>query len=179
LVGRHSPGAQFRARGVNERQDHREVPSGGHVRAEGALGLSTFDEREQPAEHWTVAVAELLGGLRAGVDGDQRVVAPELAPRDGDHPRERVRGFAALRLGLGDGRGRFGERALGDGFQERFASWEVHVDGRAHDARAASDLGHARLLVVAERVYRGVEDARDAAFGVRATPRPSSLCCLM
>ena len=68
-----------------------------------------------------------------------------------------------------------GERALGDRVQERFASREVHVDGRAHDARAAGDLGHARVLVVAESVDRGVEDARDAAFGVRATPRPGSL----
>jgi hypothetical protein len=155
------------------------MPSGGHVRAEGAVGLSAFDEREQPAEHRTVAVAQLLGCLRAGVDGDERVVAPELAPRGADHPRERVRGFAALGFGLGDDRGRFGERALGHGFQERFASWEVHVDGRAHDPRAAGNLGHARLLVVAECVHRGVEDARDAAFGVRPTPRPSSLWCLM
>ena len=73
----------------------------------------------------------------------------------------------------------FGERALGDGLEQRLAGREVHVDGRAHDARAAGDLGHARLLVVAERVDGGVEDARDAAFGVRATPRPGSLCCLM
>ena len=93
--------------------------------------------------------------------------------------RDRVRGFAALGFGLGDDRGLFGERALGDGFQERFARWEVHVDGRAHDPRAASNLGHARLLVVAERIDGRVEDARDAAFGIRATPRPSSLCCVM
>ena len=82
------------------------MPSGGHVRAEDALGLSAFNEREQPPEHWTVAVAQLLGGLRAGVDGDERVVAPELAPRGGDHPRQRVRGLAALRFGLVDDRGR-------------------------------------------------------------------------
>jgi hypothetical protein len=49
------------------------MPSGGHVRAEGALGLSAFDEREQPAQHWAVAVAELRWCLRARVDGDQRV----------------------------------------------------------------------------------------------------------
>ena len=64
-----------------------QVPSGGHVRAEGALGLAAFDEREQPREHRAVAVAELLGCLRAGVDGDERVVAPERAPRGADHPR--------------------------------------------------------------------------------------------
>ena len=143
------------------------------------LGLSAFDERQQPAEHGAVAVVELLGRLRAGVDGDERVVAPERAPRGGDHPRERVRGVAALGFGRGDDGGDFGERALGDGFKQRLARREVHVDGRAHHPRSAGDLGHARLLVVAERVDGRVEDARDAAFGVRATARPSSLCCLM
>jgi hypothetical protein len=88
--------------------------------------------------------------------------------------RDRVRGFAALGFGLGDDRGRFGERALGDGFQERFARWEVHVDGRAHDARPAGDRGHARLLVLAEGVDGRVEDPGDAALGVRPAPRPGS-----
>ena len=73
----------------------------------------------------------------------------------------------------------FGERALGDSVQQRFAGREVHVDRRAHDPRAARNLGHARLLVVSECIDGSVEDARDAALGVRATPRPSSLCCLM
>ena len=97
----------------------------------------------------------------------------------GDDPRERVRGVAALGFGRGDDGGDFGERALGDGFQQRLAGGEVHVDGRAHDPRAAGDLGHARLLVLAEGVDGGVEDARDAAFGVRATPRPGSFCCCL
>jgi hypothetical protein len=75
--------------------------------------------------------------------------------------------------------GSAGERALRDGFHERFAGWEMHVDGGANHARAASNLGHARLLVLAEGVDGGVEDARDAAFGVRAPTRRSRVGALM
>ena len=131
-------------------------------------------------EYGAVAVVELLVRLGAGVDGDQRVVAPERAPGRRDDPRERLRWVAALGFRRVDDGGHFVQRALGDGFQERLAGREVHVDGCAHDTRPASYLGHARLLVLAERVDGGVEDARDAAFGVRAAPRPSSLwCCLV
>ena len=61
-----------------------------------AGGLPAFDERHQRAEHGPVAVVELLVRLRAGVDGDERVVAPERAPRRRDDSRERVGGVAAL-----------------------------------------------------------------------------------
>jgi hypothetical protein len=43
-----------------------------------------------------------------------------------------------------------------------------------YDPRAAAISAMLASWSSAERVDRSVEDARDAAFGVRATPRPSS-----
>ena len=64
-----------------------------------------------------------------------------------------------------------GDRAAGDGLEQRLAGREVHVDRRAHDARAAGDLGHAGLGVARQRVDGGVEDPVDAALGIRAAAR--------
>ena len=106
-----------------------------------------------------------------GVEGDERVVAPEAPPARVDDPRERFGGSAAVWLGGVDDVRDFGDRSVGDGFEQRFAGGEVHVDGGAHDARAASDLGHAGFGVARQRVDGGVEDAGDAALGVRAPTR--------
>ena len=170
----HPLGLELGAARVDERHDHRQVPRGGNVGAEFPVGLPAFDERHQHPEHGAVAMVELLVRLLADVDGDQRVVAPERPPCRGDHALERVRGVAALGLRRGDDGGDLGERTLGDGFQQRFAGGEVHVDGRPHDPCPAGDLGHARLRVLAESVDRRVEDARDTALRVRAPARPVS-----
>jgi hypothetical protein len=39
------PGAELAAGGVHERHDDRQVPGGGDVGAEGAVGLAALDER--------------------------------------------------------------------------------------------------------------------------------------
>ena len=58
-------------------------------------------------------------------------------------------------------------RVLHDGVEQRLAGREVHVDGRAHDPGAASDLGHAGIGIARQRFEGGVDDGGDAALGVR------------
>ena len=58
-----------------------------------------------------------------------------------------------------------------DGLDQRLAGGEVDVDRRAHDARPASDLGHAGLGIARQGVDGRVEDPRDAALGVGAAAR--------
>src|SRR5215211_172281 len=67
------PGLEFRAAGVDERHEHRQVPRGGDLGAEVAGGLPAFDERQQRAEHGAVPAVELIVRPGADVNGDQRV----------------------------------------------------------------------------------------------------------
>ena len=70
----HTPGGEFAACCVDEREQHRQVPCDGDVAAEGAVALSPFDERHQDGEDWLVHGVE-VGVGEAGVDLDEGVEA--------------------------------------------------------------------------------------------------------
>ena len=147
----------------------------GNVGAERARRLTALDERRERVQHRAMTLAQRLGGPCPGVDRDERVVATERAPRRGDDAPERLGGLPPIGLGRRDDRGGLRERPISDRLEQHLARREVHVDRRAHDPCATSDLRHARVLIVSERVDRGVEDARDAALGVGSPARRGSV----
>jgi hypothetical protein len=80
LLGRQAPGAQLGARGVNERHQHREVPTDWHIVPECLRSLAAVDQRLERAEDGAVSLVK-LGLWKPGVDRHEGVVAPERAPR--------------------------------------------------------------------------------------------------
>ena len=92
----YASGASFVACCVDERDGHREMPAGWDVGAEHPFRLAALDERDERSEHGLVAAMELFGGLRAGGDGDERVVAPEGAPGRGDDAPQGRLGLAGV-----------------------------------------------------------------------------------
>ena len=116
-------------------------------------------------KHGLVQRVHVLGA-EARVDLNERVVAPQRLPAGAEHAGQRVGGFAVAGVRGAERVGGLGDRAVGDGRDQRLAGGEVDVDGGAHDARAASDLGHAGVGIARERVDGGVQDRGHAAVGV-------------
>src|SRR6478735_4670336 len=56
------------------------MPGGWDVDAEGAVGLAALDEGLQGCKYRGVALVQLGLPVLLGVDGDERVVAPEALP---------------------------------------------------------------------------------------------------
>src|SRR3954451_24739780 len=146
------------------------MPGGGDAGAERAVALAAFDEGRQDGENWLVDRVE-VGVGESGVDLDEGVEAAEVAPRGGHDPFKRFHGVAVGGFGGVDGLRDLGDRAFGDGGDERFAGREVHVDRRADHARPASDLGHAGVGIARQRREGGVKDAVEAALRVGAAGR--------
>ena len=90
VVFGHSSGLGLGAGGVDERDEHREMPGGRDLGAEAAVALAALDQRFERGEDGFVLGVKLgMGELR--VDGDQGVVAAQRPPSRLNDAAQRLR----------------------------------------------------------------------------------------